>query len=176
MVLENNINIAIDSYDEIFSDFDISPYSGRSISLDFKEALESKNIDSTIKTRITLSIPKKERDTKKEQIIIKRINTFFIKKYEAYSKLINLRRFNGLKFILMGFFFVTLTFIFETFFTDLFPMYVANIIMILGWFGVWTGIEKILDVPYELITKKEMYNVFSKSKIKFVNEEDIYIN
>lgn len=76
----------------------------------------------------------------------------------------------------MGFFFVTLTFIFETFFTELFPLYVANIIMILGWFGVWTGIEKILDVPYELIAKKEMYNSLSKSKIRFVNEEDVYIN
>lgn len=87
MALENDIKIAIDSYDDLFSDFDISSYSERSISLDFKEALESKTIEPKFKTtKITLSIPKKERDNKKEQIISKRLNYFFIKKHEGYSK------------------------------------------------------------------------------------------
>lgn len=76
----------------------------------------------------------------------------------------------------MGIFFITLTFIFEMFFTDLFPLYVANIIMILGWFGVWTGVEKILDVPQELFSKSQMYNGFSKANINFVDEEKIIKN
>lgn len=174
MVFEKNIKIAIDSYNDLFSDFDISPFEERSISLDFKEALESKIIENNpIQLKIIFSIPSKERKNKDEQIIIKRLNQFFVQKHNNYSKHINSRRFNGLKYILMGFFFITLTFIFETFFTDLFPLYLANIIMILGWFGIWTGIEKILDVPYELLAKKEMYNSFSKSKIKFVAEEEI---
>lgn len=174
MVTEKNIKLAIDSYKDLFSDFDISPFEERSISLDFKEALKSKTIEPKVEQlKITLSIPMKERNNKDEQIIIKRLNRFFTQKYNNYSKRMNIRRFNGLKYILMGFFFITLTFIFETFFTDLFPLYVANIIMILGWFGIWTGVEKIIDAPYELITKKEMYKSFSKAKIKFINEEEI---
>jgi len=45
--------------------------------------------------------------------------------------------------------------------------------MIFGWFGIWTGIEKVVDIPQELTNKKQMYTCFSNSKIDFINEEEI---
>lgn len=179
MSLKNDVEevqIAIDKYEELFSDFDISPYKNRSISLDLKEELESKNLDFSKKIQIIFSIPQIERDLNQEKIIVKRLNSFFNTKNLQYERRIFSRRKRGIKYIIMGIFFITLTFIFEMFFTDLFPLYVANIIMILGWFGIWTGVEKILDVPQELFSKSQMYNGFSKANINFVDEEKIIKN
>jgi hypothetical protein len=174
MIKDQKIRIAIDTYDELFSDFDISPFENRSISLDFKEALESRTIENNNSNlELILSIPEKERNLDVEKIIIKRLKRFFISKKNNYSKRIGLRKTKGIKFILMGFLFVTITFLFETFFTDLFPLFLANVILILGWFGVWTGVERILDIPYELISKKNLYTLFSNLEIVFVNEEDL---
>ncbi len=168
------INIALDTYDDLFSDFDISTFKNRAISLDFKENLESQVLDNyDCNLKINFSLPKNKRKKTDESIIETRLKQFFIFKQITYSKRINYRRLKGLRFIAMGLVFVTLTFFFETFFTDLLPLYLANIIMIFGWFGIWTGIEKVVDIPQELTNKKQMYTCFSNSKIDFINEEEI---
>jgi len=175
-MVEQKINIALDTYNDLFSDFDISAFQNRSISLDFKEELESHYLDENLKQlKIIFSIPKKQRNVKNEKIIIKRLKQFFISKQQNYSKRINLRKQKGFNLIIMGFFFITLTFIFELFFTDWLPLYFSNIIMILGWFGIWNGFEKVVEVPPEFLTKKNMYISFSKAEIIFIDEEDIKI-
>lgn len=177
MVEKQEINIALDTYNDLFSDFDISPFQRRSISLDLKEELESHSSeDVSSGVNIIFSIPNKQRNLSNEKIIIKRLQLYFNSKCKNYSKRIKMRKLKGFKFVLMGFFFVTLSFIFETYLTGLIPLYLANIIMILGWFGVWTGIEKVLDIPQDLFSKSQMYNSFSKANIKFIDEEELIKN
>jgi len=173
-MVEQKINIALDTYNDLFSDFDISAFQNRSISLDFKEELESHYLDNyDSKLDIIFSIPKKQRNESSEKVIKARLIEFFLSKATFYTKRINTRKSRGINSIVMGFICVGLTLIVNTYYLDFLPLYLSNIIMILGWFGIWTGIEKILDVPVEYVNKIQMYNCFSKANIKFIDEEDI---
>ena len=67
----SSIHIALDDYDDIFSDFDISSYENRALSQDFLDELKARCDGKKLKDKIKLilSLPKKERNKKDEKVI-----------------------------------------------------------------------------------------------------------
>lgn len=176
MINIKNIDIALDSYDDLFSDFDISSYAKRELSEDFVKELikraSTEQYDSK-SFQITLSIPASKRDQSAERIIHRRIKQHFVRRVEALDRDIKAHQNRGIKYIIIG----SLIIIFDIFLpTDVSFVYaISNILLVAGWFGVWTGIAKILDEPTALINQRKLFSLLASAHYQFVNEEDIMI-
>ena len=81
------ISIWLDSYDDIFSDFDSRPLSERTVSDDFlSEVRKVCDEKSRNKIHLKLSIPESLRNTEDEKIIIKRLHLFFRNSHQLIEK------------------------------------------------------------------------------------------
>ena len=142
------ISIAIDTWDDVFSDFDPRPIKDRMLSEDFivelkKRYRETKKGDFVIEilAPVDLCNPNTERS------VIQRLKRDFkhrsLQKRKELSKL----RRRGTVFVLFGIFFLTaLTLLTYYKVVSKLAIEILGIIfMPLGWFGIWEGFSKIVD-------------------------------
>ena len=79
-----NISLLLDTYDDIFSDFDPRSYSQRALSDDFLlEAKKASRDKVSGKIELNFLVPAAARDIKQEAIIKKRLREHFRKHYDV---------------------------------------------------------------------------------------------
>ncbi|MCX8206028.1 MAG: hypothetical protein N3H30_02245 [Candidatus Micrarchaeota archaeon] len=167
-----NIDIALDTYNDIFSDFDISPYSKRQLSEDFIIEMLRRVPTSSPGTpvKVVLSIPQGVRSPQDEKVIHKRIRHVFSKKLQEIEGEIRAYQQKGLKYMAVGAGIILLTLV-ETDWPVVNAIF--NILLVPGWFGIWTGLSKIFDEPAELVKARKAYHALSTAQYVFVSEEDV---
>lgn len=164
----SEISIWLDSYDDIFSDFDPRQYSQRSLSDDFLSETKKASRDKAGKLELRLLIPEAQRDSKNEAIIKKRLHEHFNKHSNLLKVEIKSTRnksiiaaFLGILMMLAATYIGSIksgTFITRFLFVLLEPA---------GWFSVWFALERIF---YTAETKKpelSFYEKMSKCEIIF---------
>lgn len=83
----SHIGLAIDGYDDLFSDFDPRPYHERELSEDFLTELRRFFFHKAPEyLDIVLLIPARRRRTRDEQVVKKRLHIYFQKKYREMQK------------------------------------------------------------------------------------------
>ena len=171
------ISIAIDTWDDVFSDFDPRPIKDRMLSEDFivelkKRYRETKKGDFVIEilAPVDLCNPNTERS------VIQRLKRDFkhrsLQKRKELSKL----RRRGTVFVLFGIFFLTaLTLLTYYKLVSKLAIEILGIIfMPLGWFGIWEGFSKIVDPSRVSIQEEIIFDKLSRAVIKFhYIEEDL---
>ena len=164
------ISIAIDTWDDVFSDFDPRPIKDRMLSEDFivelkKRYRETKKGDFVIEilAPVDLCNPNTERS------VIQRLKRDFkhrsLQKRKELSKL----RRRGTVFVLFGIFFLTaLTLLTYYKVVSKLAIEILGIIfMPLGWFGIWEGFSKIVDPSRVSIQEEIIFDKLSRASIKF---------
>ncbi len=165
-----DLSVAIDTWDDIFSDFDPGPIEKRVLSEDFLTEIKKRFRESRRgQVTITFLAPGALKDEVFERKVIRRLKQYF--KFRSLSVLeeINALRRRGLYFVLTGITsLATLTFL--TYYRaaeQLVLELIAIILMPLGWFGIWEGFSRIIEPsPY----KKRDHEIFArlaKASIKF---------
>lgn len=158
----SEISLWIDTYDDIFSDFDPRPYSQRSLSDDFLiEAKKASKDKESGNIELKFLVPKNIRNLNQEAVIKKRLRdhfkTHFLEKEKEYNVIFR----QGIKFILSGIFFMILTTfllvkkesVLTTFFSVLFEP--------AGWFLFWEGLNLVI---FESKKKKPDYEFYEKMR------------
>ena len=166
----NAISIAIDTYDDIFSDFDPRDLTQRDLSEDFIIELTRRHRhDITGKYDVVLVAPRSIEDPVAEKKIISRLNRYFNQKHLRYMKAINQIRMRGLIYIVSGMaVLVALTLLTYYRVLDALTREIAGItFMPLGWFGIWEGFSKVVDIPFKLESDTRVYRKLSKAAYKF---------
>jgi hypothetical protein len=138
-------NIAIDKYDEIFSDFDPSPYQIRTVSDDFiNEAKKICREKDDVLKEFNIFLLANARDEAKEILIIKRVHTYFKKKllwHNLERKQIKRKgMFYGLGGIIL---LVTLTYFLSL---QILPSVLQVAFIVIepaGWFLIWMGLDYV---------------------------------
>lgn len=81
------ISLRLEQMDDIFSDFDVRPYSKRALSVDFIEEIKRASHDKEDHAiEIALHLPKTERNEYHETVIRERLNAHFNKHYHRLLK------------------------------------------------------------------------------------------
>jgi hypothetical protein len=162
-----NIDIAIYSYDDIFSDFDIRKYSERQVSRDFIEELKIRMAKKSDKIRpsIILFIEKRQRNLKHEKSIISRLHSFFQERYEMY---VEKRRKNILYSSITGLIGIFLLFAAQFLSSHVGSLF-SDFLLIPSWFLVWNALEKMMGNNREIMLKIKHYRELSESVIVFKN-------
>ena len=166
----NAISIAIDTYDDIFSDFDPRDLTQRDLSEDFIiEITRRHRQEMKGKYDVVLVAPKSIEDPVAEKKIISRLNKYFHQKYTRYAKSINDLRLRGSLYIVFGMV-LLMTMSLLTYYNkiDRLKLEIVGIVfMPLGWFGIWEGFSKIVDIPFKLGRDTQVYKKLSKASYKF---------
>ncbi len=169
------IVLSLDTYNDLFSDFDPRPYSVRTISNDF--LLELKRVDPELiynNYHILFVIPKGQRIIKDESIIKKRLTEFFNKEYLLHN---NYKK----KIIQLGSIFIALGVLVIFLFFYILPKYpnvmdsfsfFQIIFELVGWFLLWEGLNQIIFVSKEKRNHIKLYFRLSNAKITFVNNKN----
>ncbi len=172
----NLVNLALDSYEDIFSDFDPSSYSKKTISDDFTREIQKRYTENKNgKFEVVLSLPKNLRNDKLEEIIKKRIKEHYKNKTKESSDKIGKMQLKGLNRIFLGICFVFLGVVLKLYFggTTEFIDVFTSFFEIAGWFSIWTGYEYRSDKPSDILELRDFYRKFQNADYKFISQEDV---
>jgi len=141
------IYIRLDHYDDIFSDFDMRPYSDRALSIDFldeiKRAVSGKNGNSI---ELVLHAPEKNRDEAQEKNIQSRLAAHFARHYRLLSKEKNHVLKLGIGMVVLGILCMILV-TFVVFKDPTHSMFLSFLVVFLepaAWFLLWEGMDQIV--------------------------------
>jgi hypothetical protein len=162
--------IAIDNYDDLFSDFDPSPYEKRIISEDFLQELHHRYSENKRgEFSINITVPRAVRSEKTESLVKKRFKEYFKKELKHLQK-IKKEKTNGglLRLFIGGGLVIFLVFIPAL---DIEPF--LTIFSVLIWYTLWSGFEHIFESTKHIQHKMSFFEKFVRAEYNFVSEEDV---
>ena len=169
------ITIMLDTYDDIFSDFDPRPYPERELSEDFLKEIQRRYLENRKgRFEVHFTIPAAERDVKEEALIKKRLREHFsamVKHEESTIKRITGR---GYLYIFIGFAVLLVNTVAYLELHEANPLYQVISIMLVpaGWYGMFTGMGKVIDEPYDAADRKNQHEKFEKADYIFMSDEN----
>ncbi|MFA6329052.1 MAG: hypothetical protein WCX64_00010 [Candidatus Micrarchaeia archaeon] len=166
----SEISIILDTYDDIFSDFDPRPYDVRSLSDDFLLEVKKATRQKGSKIELKVMMPEALRKPEEEAIIKKRVKAHYRNTVEQINRdVLKMRKKGGL-FILVGVVILTLVVLMlsivpaglmQTFFLFLFEP--------AGWFTLWNGFDYLFIQPSSRYEERDFYHKMSNSDISFIS-------
>jgi hypothetical protein len=159
------IIIALDSYDDLFSDFDIRGFDQRPFSRDFLDELNLRmiKIDEDENLKIILILPQKLRNLENENTILERLTIFFEGRYKSYCKKNNRIIIRSIIYVGIG----ILLLIFANILSKKLPQMFNDFLLIPSWYFTWDGLQKFIDSRSEMRRKIKYYNMLMKSELVF---------
>lgn len=160
-----SVQIAIDHYDDLFSDFDIRRYEERYISTDFLNELRMRTNKLLYKKeiQIIIKIDERERNIDDEKIIAERLRSFFKNRYERNLKKKKQIIINAIVLELIGIAFMLIANFLGKYTID----YFKEFMLIPAWFFVWNGLDKYIFNKKILEKKAKYYSILNNSRIRF---------
>lgn len=164
------VEFTIDTYMDIFSDFDPRPLTDRGFSEDFlfeaERAVMSKNSD---KIDFVIMLQDEKRNLKEEAIIKNRLKKYFTKYYGIVKHKKNDVIKKGILFILAGIIlmFAATFILFKFNQEDLLTSFFIILLEPGGWFMFWRGLELSLFEAKEETPELQFYKRMVNANISF---------
>ncbi|MBI2558251.1 hypothetical protein HYW20_02925 [Candidatus Woesearchaeota archaeon] len=156
----SEISIWIDTYDDIFSDFDPRPYSQRSLSDDFLTESRKASMDKAGKLELRLLVSEEKRDAKNESVIKKRLHEHFTKHAQMLKKEIKSTRNKSVIAAFIGILMLLSATYIGSFESSAFIMrFLFVLLEPAGWFTTWFALDRLF---YTTEKKKEEHNFYEK--------------
>jgi len=167
---KNEVDFWLESYNDLFSDFDHRPYLERSLSDDFlSEAKRACQYREENNLKLKIFLPKKFRDKNDERVIKRRLIEHFEKHHILLEKEHKKDFIKGVTTTIVGVLTMVLvtTFLFKyTDYNDTLNTIIA-VVEIAGWFLLWTGLNNIIFESRSKNPSLEFYRKMSKASIIF---------
>ena len=167
----SEISLWLDTYDDIFSDFDPRPYSHRSLSDDFLlEAKKASREKSSGKIELNFLIPAEKRNSETESIIRKRLHEHFKKHYNMLEdEMMQVRRSSTLSIFIGMAMMIAATYISTKKSGD----FILNLLVIVlepgGWFITWFALDQLFYASKQKKADRDFYMKMSRCDITFTS-------
>lgn len=162
-----DILLVLDSYDDLFSDFDPRPYSKKALSEDFLVECKKASLDKKGKIQIKFFLPKQKREPMDEIKIKKRMKEHFHKHMIQNRRIIEKIRTKGFGWFIAGSSLIVITAILPDEFSSVFMKVLINLAHPGGWFFLWEGLAKLLITTKEKKPNYEFYKKMVNANISF---------
>ncbi|MFA6530642.1 MAG: hypothetical protein WCT31_02840 [Candidatus Micrarchaeia archaeon] len=172
----NSIQIALDGYDDIFSDFDPSPYNHRLLSDDFIKEIQKRYIETRKGDfEVRFSLPQIARDPKIEALIKKRFKEYFFSQIKEINSQIESKQRMGIVRVAMGFLLLSIELVGRLY--GMGPNFIFDLLTVIivpaGWYSMYSGLEFIFDHPQKMVEQRKFLKKFHDAIYLFVSEEDL---
>ncbi|HLC53167.1 MAG TPA: hypothetical protein VJK03_01365 [Candidatus Nanoarchaeia archaeon] len=144
---ESEISLILDTYDDIFSDFDPRPFSQRALSQDFLNEAKRAALDKQGTLEMRFLIPRTQRKLDREVMVKQRLRSHFKRHYELLQAEARGVQRAGLRLIGIGIIMMFITILLHSEVIALDGLLRSFIIIITepaGWFLFWIGGEKLV--------------------------------
>jgi hypothetical protein len=163
------ITLWIDSYSDIFSDFDPRPFSDRMISEDFLNQLRRASSEFNEKIQVLqLLVPDGTQKEEEERIIRKRLHNYFGSRALQKAKELETIRSRAMYFLISGIIVMLVSSYIA--FLKLSGFHI-NVMLVLfepaGWFLFWTGLESLVSASQAKKAERSFYDKMSLLHIEF---------
>jgi len=166
---KEDVPLVLDSYSDLFSDFDPRPYSNRSLSGDFLRECKKAVAEKKGRLHLKFFLPKQKRDPLDEIKIKKRLKEHFHNNLLLKKIAIDKIKLNGFKWLTVGAVMIVLS----AFFFDYKGPFWFNLLITLtqpaGWFFMWEGLGKLLITSKEKSPDYDFYKKMNNLLITFAN-------
>jgi hypothetical protein len=168
------LGLWLDTYDDIFSDFDPRPYLKRQISDDFIYEIK-KRIRETPKGffEIAFYLEKEKRNPKIESIIKKRIREYFERELKIITEKNIKKQERWAKYFLFGVIVLVISTIAGIEVNDRAIIIISNLLLPLGWFSIWNSLDYFLNIKPKEFEELEFYKKLKKCEFSFYDIENI---
>lgn len=165
----SEVSIILDTYDDIFSDFDPRPFSQRSLSDDFlREAGKASKDKNPDKLELRLLLPSLQRDQKNEAVIKKRLHDHFTKHARLLQAEISDIRNKSIIAAFFGFgMMLAATYIGSIERSGFMYKFIFVVLEPAGWFTTWFALDRIFYTTEKKRPEYQFYKKMSKSEITF---------
>lgn len=144
LLAEGEISLILDTYDDIFSDFDPRPFDRRALSDDFLSAAKKAALDKEGALELHFLIPRSQRNADRETIIRQRLHAHFRKHHEMLQKEIEQTKKKGIRMALAGIVMIIIASYLLSLSSSAWWVYVLIVILEpAGWFTAWTGMDEM---------------------------------
>lgn len=164
-----DISVWIDTYDDLFSDFDPRPYSQRSVSLDYLKEAERHYAEakSGKKFEFHILVPTAIRNSAIETLIKRRMKEHFKNQLKELQEDLQETRIRGAIYLIIG----TALMIGSALMTIYDVGLILNLINVVtqpaAWFGMYSGFEKFLEEPRTKFRQREFQEKMANADIIF---------
>lgn len=163
------LNLWLDSYDDIYSDFDSRHYLKRRISEDFLHELR---IELKYKERhagdMILLLPQTQRDEAAEQVIAKSLTDFFSAQFYFHSNKCRKKLNKGMLFLAAGVIIIVLNSWVSYYAAVSFPVITLKVLLEpAGWFLLWAALDFLFYDFAELKKERIFFKELSQMHIHF---------
>ncbi len=169
--------VALDTYEDIFSDFDTRPFSERGLSEDFLRELSQRTLETPKgELEVQLVLPKALRKEKEEQTIKSRLRKHFSQELKRIEQQRDSKRMHGYRYFALG----AVMLLLEAYLVEqsenlsklLFALAQA-IVLPAGWFFAYTGLEKVLQPYGEDSAAYSFAKKLQGASYKFISYEEL---
>lgn len=165
-VKEKNIGLFLESYQDLFSDFDPRDFSQRAISDDFLIECRRATRDKEESFELNLLLPNEKRSFRDELKIKKRLKLHFQKHFHEKEKEIKFIKKEGAIWFFIG----ALVMFGATFLYDAEKFFLKFLFIMsepAGWFLFWEGLDKIFIDAREKKPEFLFYKKMANAQISF---------
>lgn len=162
-----NVSLILDSYDDLFSDFDPRDYSEKGLSVDFVDECKRAVRDKEKGTELNLLVPSDKRNNVEEILIKKRIKDHFTKRFNEQKKEVRRIKTVGLAWFFSG---VIVSIIAALFLVNHESFWAKFLIILLepaSWFFFWEGLYKVFITSKEEMPEYEFDAKMAEAKVTF---------
>lgn len=168
--MKNIVQLSLDSYQDLFSDFDPRAYSERGLSDDFLHELKSAVREIFVEDfELILSLPEKERNLEMEKTITDRLHDYFKKHEQFLLKEKRSQIKSGLLMTAFGFLIMCGAWLLSWQESNKMMSLLKVILEPAGWFLSWAGLDKVFFSSNKNNHSIAFYKKAIKAKIVFVN-------
>ena len=166
----SQILLWLDSYHDIFSDFDPRYYSIRALSEDFLAEIKRASRDKpTGEIELRFLVPSDKRNKQDEIVIKKRLSEHFDRHFNIVKKEAKKTLIQGLSFIFFGVLLMVLTtfFLVHNVGENILFTFLAVLFEPGGWFLFWEGLDIVIFNYRRMKPNLEFYKKMAGSNISF---------
>ncbi|MBX7140496.1 MAG: hypothetical protein K1X63_05380 [Chitinophagales bacterium] len=165
----SELSIWLDTYDDLYSDFDPRPYGKRLVSHDFINELKRNMHEiSSGPVQLGLFIPEPARKREAESEIITSLQNYFFKNLNVAEHALRKLVQQGIWMGLIG---IALLLIATYMVYEAFPGFLATAVTVVlqpaGWFLVWNGLDNIFFESKELKNERSFLGKMQDCSIQF---------
>lgn len=167
------IEVALDNYEDIFNEWDPTPFKRRDIDPDLRTFFEECSDEISLKHDIAIVffLPKGEIDMEKQEKCVEGLHNFFrFNKYLVEKEMVRSRK-NAVKHVLIGIVFLVIAVLFEhQFEKDVLFDILGQGLFIGGWVFAWEAVSTVAFRHSELLYSIREWERFLDAPIAFKKE------
>ncbi len=163
------ISLVLDTYDDIFSDFDPRPYSERALSEDFLAEAKKAARDKRTGIELRFLIPKAVKNATHEELIRTRLKNHFRKHHRLIREELSVRGRNAVALVVVGVV-IGVADVLLLSVNDLNAILKDAIQIILtpaSWYTIWTGFDRLMIKPKGDVADELFYRKMMDAQITF---------